>query len=515
MSINFIPNDPQAELPMRQVSPRADRPANRAGFEVQDPVVEDEYEVGTPEFLYWQCREAALAAVESWEEIHGSFTSWQDGRSLSVFPDDGEDLNAYYDRKRSGRPERISFFHRKIGNKTYLSGASTDVVAHEAGHAILDAIRPDFWTSFRFEVNSFHEAFGDCIAIVTALHDQASRQAILANVASTNLVETTAEELAAAIKKAFTGHNAGVPRRARNDFNWGPQGSIPDSGGPGVLIYEEHSFGQVFSGCFYDTIVNIFSGLSSQSEDSLLQATQTAGRLLVNAVQQAPQRAQYFREVGRVMILIDEEENGAANRLAIRDAFGRHNIALGSSVTLAPQAAFAPAAAAARPAVESARAAVSPSVVTGRARRSLLEMIGAETSNLELSPVTIAGRKLQKAVHQRLVPLDGLHKKLKGVVAAAPQVALVGQSHNALSIMGNVPAADETIRDVETYVATLVKHARIDFEPEKPSGRRRGRSAVAAEGRKSPQGVTHQVREVRGKKVLERIRFACSVGGQP
>jgi hypothetical protein len=79
ISINFIPNDPQdSELPMRVVSPRPDRAANRAGlnFFAQQP--EDTYDPATQTagFVFWQCREAALAALEAWEDVSGApFTS--------------------------------------------------------------------------------------------------------------------------------------------------------------------------------------------------------------------------------------------------------------------------------------------------------------------------------------------------------------------------------------------------------------------------------------------------------
>ncbi len=506
MPINYIPNDPgaSAALPRRVISPRPDRPANRARYDIAGPFPEAQYNEGTPEFLYWQCREAVLAAAEAWEAIHGPFTSWQDDGILSVLPDEGEDLNAYYDRIRNGQPERISFFHQKVGAHTYFSGASTDVVAHEVGHALLDAIRPDFWTSFRFEVNSFHEAFGDCIAIVTALHDKRSRQAILSSVTSTNFVESTAEELAKGILKAFPRHNAGAPRRARNDFQWGPEGSINTNGGLGELIYEEHSFGQVFSGCFYDTILNIFNGMSSQSEGNLLRATQTAGALLVKAVQQAPQRSQYFREVGRLMVLIDEQENNAANRSAIQEAFQGHSVALGASAALAPQLRLAAAP------KHSARGSANLPVMGGAAKRQLLKVIGAPSGKLVLSSVEIAGNAFQKAVHQRAVPLGHIHKKLKGVVAMAAQTALVGQTHNSLAIMGHVSNADVTIRDVESYVESLIKNGRINFES---SASESPKSAVAGtaktRSRLSPN-VTHEVCEIRGEKMLSRIRFACS-----
>jgi hypothetical protein len=506
MPINFIPNDPDSQdvLPMRQVSPRPDRGVGQAKIVVDGAVAENKYDVGTTDFLYWQCREAMLASLDAWELIHGPFSSWQDGDTLPIFKDAGVDLNAFYDRKRGGQPERLSFFHEKVGTKTYFSGASTDVVSHEAGHAFLDAIRPDFWTSTRFEVNSIHEAFGDCIAILTALHDKVSRVAILSDIASKNVVESTAEELSAGIGKKIPGHNAGAPRRARNNFEWGPQGSLPDVGGPGELIFEEHSFGQIFSGCFYDTIVNIFNGMASQSEGNLLKATQTAGKILVKAIRQAPQRLQYFREVGRFMILADEADNAGANRDAIRDAFQRHNISLGSTLTLAPQAVIASTLATSKRAAMSGRGAVSLSDLTAHAKGKVLNMMGAVSRKLDVSSVKIAGTEFQEAVHQRIVTLDGVHKKLKGVVAEAAQVALIGRSHSSMAIMGHVSNPVDTDNDVENYVQSLVKHGRIDFEPKKSGGR----SLVAKVGEIAGE-VTHEIREIRGQKTLVRIRYSC------
>jgi len=500
MPIHFIPNDPSVQnvLPMRVVQPRPDRGANRAKLSVQGAVAQGQYQVGTPDFLYWQCREAALASIDAWESIFGTFTRWQAGSTLSVIPDLDQDLNAFYNRSS------LSFFHQKVGAKTYFSGASTDVVAHEAGHAFLDAIRPDFWGSSRFEVNAFHEAFGDCMAIITALHDQETRVAILSSVSKSNCVETLAEEISEGISKFAPGINAAAPRRARNSFQWGPQGSLPANGGPGELIFEEHSFAQIFSGCFYDTIVNIFSGMSTSTESNLLVATQIAGKLLVDAVKNAPQRMEYFREVGRFMILADEQANAGANQVAIRDAFQGHGIALGSSLTLAPSAAFAAGAAAPGATKKKGIAKVTDSDLTTSAKKELRSLIGAVSNKLDISSVKLAGQQLQEAIHQRAVSLDACHKKLKGVIASAAQVALIGRSHSALSIVGHVSNPSNTDRDVVNYVKSLVEHGRINFEPTKKSSR-----SMVASTQASPRGITHEVQEVRGQKTLARIRYVC------
>src|SRR5947207_713189 len=135
MPINFIPNDPAAGASapgMRDQAPRPNRPASRSGFTFSGAIPEGKFTPMTPQFLFWQCREAALAAVETWEASAGAHTKWQGNRKkLPVFQDVGEDLNAFYDRAS------FSFFHQAVGGTTFFSGASTDVVAHEVGHGLL------------------------------------------------------------------------------------------------------------------------------------------------------------------------------------------------------------------------------------------------------------------------------------------------------------------------------------------------------------------------------------------
>jgi hypothetical protein len=102
----------------------------------------DLFEPGTSEFFHWQTREAALNALAMQETIAPSVMRWarsSDPRLIDFVADAGEDLNAYYDG------ESVTFFHFQAGTKTTFSGASTDIVAHECGHALLDVIRPDLW----------------------------------------------------------------------------------------------------------------------------------------------------------------------------------------------------------------------------------------------------------------------------------------------------------------------------------------------------------------------------------
>src|SRR5262249_27990805 len=163
---------------------RPDRTGSLAGYNYQGAVPEGLYDPASQpaEFLFWQCREAALAAIDTWEAITGGpFKTWEPGKKIDLVPDAGTDANPFYDRVG------LNFFDFTTGGETFFSGASTDVVSHEAGHGFLDSVRPDLWNSAVFEHNSFHEAFADCIAILTALRDKPTRAVVLASVANENI----------------------------------------------------------------------------------------------------------------------------------------------------------------------------------------------------------------------------------------------------------------------------------------------------------------------------------------
>src|SRR5437867_3946717 len=100
MPINFIPNDPLSVdlVPMRAITPRSNRPANRAGFTISGTTPPQQlYQPGTGNFVVWQAREAVLAALEVFEALSGQpFKRWKSAVKIKLVPDGGVDLNAYY-----------------------------------------------------------------------------------------------------------------------------------------------------------------------------------------------------------------------------------------------------------------------------------------------------------------------------------------------------------------------------------------------------------------------------------
>ena len=497
MSINFIPNDPLAgsTAPAIRAQPkRPNRQASRAGFTLSGAVAEGALQPGTPGFLFWQCREAGLSALETWETFAGQLTRWQGNRKkLPLRQDVGVDVNAFYDRAS------FSFFHRAIGTTTLFSGQSTDVVSHEVGHGLLDSIRPDLWDAPFLEAGAFHEAFGDCVAVLTSLNDRETRQKLLAvttTLRKRNFVGSTAEELSDGIRRLVPTHNAAEPRHAFNTFQFQIPETLPDDGGPGVLIDEVHSFGMLFSGCFYDLIAAVFGDLAAKNESTLLKAAQTAGTVLVGGAKSALLTPRFFQSVGRAMVFADDQLNAGANRDRIRVAFQNHNILLGANAMLAPAVTLA-GAAPSKGRVASLGAAT---------RRDLLERLGAGRGvRLSVEAAEVSGQRFTRAVHTQHVPLGSLDKRLKGVTAAARMPVLVGASGGRAAVVGHLPEPVSTEREVQAFVESLLNHGRIEFAARKGAA---PKSAVAAKRSVETQ-ATHRVRSVGGKNVLERIRFHC------
>src|SRR5882724_12392210 len=98
MAINFIPNDPaagSAAPPIRQKAKLPTRPTSRSGFIYSNVSPEGAANPGTPQFLFWQARDAAIAAVNAWEASAGVHKVWQGNRKkLPLLQDVDVDLNA-------------------------------------------------------------------------------------------------------------------------------------------------------------------------------------------------------------------------------------------------------------------------------------------------------------------------------------------------------------------------------------------------------------------------------------
>lgn len=243
---------------------------------------------------------------------------WGRTHTLAVVPRAGEDLNAYYD----GRS--VKFFYGRDGSgNVVFTCDSADIVAHEFGHAALDAIRPALWNVQSHEAWAFHEAFADCMAVVTALQNPKVVKKVLANdIRKSNVASRLAEQVGKAVFETQGGTNPNALRDLTVRFDYVEASSLPREAPDNKLSREPHSFSRVFSGAWYDFLTRVQSRLMGKlsPEDALAVACTAAARYLLAAAADAPITARFFDAVTRQMLVADSVA-GRPFRRELFDAF--------------------------------------------------------------------------------------------------------------------------------------------------------------------------------------------------
>jgi hypothetical protein len=282
---------------------------------------------GTEAFRYWVAADALSRASQTWGSLVPAGTQWHPmvGRALTAHLNAGDDLNAFYDRRG------LWFFRRTVAGVTVAACESNEVVEHEAGHAILDALRPQLFNTASAETAALHEAFGDISALLGSLRLESLRIAVLAETQGdlelSSRVSRMAEQLGWAIRQ---GHPTAVDRdclrNLSNSFFYRDPVELPPNGPANTLCSEPHSFSRVFSGAFLKIVAGIFRQQDLQDQAGLAAAAEIAGQLLVDAVVAAPVVSGYYAQVAGHMIAADQRRNGGRYGQSLRSAFIRHGI---------------------------------------------------------------------------------------------------------------------------------------------------------------------------------------------
>ena len=111
------------------------------------------------------------------EDALGRQVTWAfEGEQLLIVPRAGQRANAYYDR--ATRSVQFFWFTGQAGETVYTA-LSRDIVAHECGHALLDAVVPSLYDSATPESIAIHEAVADVVAVLLALDSAKLRESVL------------------------------------------------------------------------------------------------------------------------------------------------------------------------------------------------------------------------------------------------------------------------------------------------------------------------------------------------
>jgi hypothetical protein len=329
------PGDPKIQPPLMPINVVApNESVSPLPFKIKGAAPKPQvYGAGTSEFRYFAAASALRRTADFWGGIVTAKTTWQVGKNLPVELNSGVDLNAFYTRGGGGDTPGLHFFHESVKNHEYFSGESPDVVCHEMGHAVLDAIRPQLFNAHFIEAAAFHESFGDMSALLSALQVASFRQIVLTETGNkinrASRLSRLAEQLGAAIRINHPDAvDADCLRNACNSFFYRDPQTLPPNAPASQLSSEPHSFSRVFTGAFLDALAGIFALQGkSPTPDALVAASQDMAHILIDGILAAPVVPDYFSQVAANVVRAgDPSPFNGKYRDALKSAFIRKGI---------------------------------------------------------------------------------------------------------------------------------------------------------------------------------------------
>ncbi|MFP5416467.1 MAG: hypothetical protein ACLGHZ_06270, partial [Actinomycetes bacterium] len=172
------------------------------------------------------------------------------GEQLLVVPRAGTWANAFYER----RTRSLQFFSFAARDgQTVHTALSRDIVAHEMGHALLDAVAPHLYDSLGVQGLATHEAVADLVAVLVAIDTDKLRERVLDAVgndlAGTNAFTMIAEEFGRARAGAELPRRTALRELANSD-------TVADRRAAGP-----HALSTVLSGLLYDTLADTYASI--------------------------------------------------------------------------------------------------------------------------------------------------------------------------------------------------------------------------------------------------------------
>ena len=252
------------------------------------------------------CCVTTLKTLE-WVQAHKfkKIPNWATTQILSVQPDAGEDLNAYYDRTA------VKLFSLK----NWHTSNSCDILAHELGHAIFDALRPDTWSVQAIEIWAFHETFGDLSALFTVLQSDKMIEKMLSetngDLSKSNAVSKVAEEVGKVVYDLTGGEKGRDPaflRNAANDFKYVDPTTLSEEETYDTISAECHSFSRILTGTMYEIFVMMYNQCLSQgmkNTDAVKAARDTLIRYALRAACFVPAVPKFYEAFAKTVLWVD------------------------------------------------------------------------------------------------------------------------------------------------------------------------------------------------------------------
>jgi hypothetical protein len=199
------------------------------------------------------------------------------------------------------------------------------IVAHETGHAILDAMKPGWLLAGNPpQTGGLHESFGDLTAIFLALNQLDQCEALIAQTKADLHAKNFLSDLAEQFGLALGRPNG--QRNADNNLKLSEAGT------------EVHAISQVFTGGLFDVLADMFAhDRNPELKDDASVLHDTAGYLasvLIRGLQQAPNTAAtYASVVNKMLAIVTADGKPAAYRQAIVNAFSFREVIAASAMS--------------------------------------------------------------------------------------------------------------------------------------------------------------------------------------
>jgi len=283
----------------------------------------------------------AAATLATFEAALGRRLAWRaTGHKLFLVPRAFAEANAFY----SPLDGAIYFGYVPGAESEHLTSLSYDIVAHETSHAILDGLRPRYLERGLPDQAAFHEALGDCVAMLSVFGHEAVVEKLLRALGQSGdriamkdleeekLRETALLGLAEGLGKAI-GRNGPLRRSVERD-------PTPDWRDRPDLV-EEHSRGEVLVAAMMRALLSIWTGrisaligpdgadLERVAEEGTKAATHLLGMLL-RGIDYMPPVDLEFEDVLEAVLTADEivsPDDRHGYRDAVKEGFEAWGIA--------------------------------------------------------------------------------------------------------------------------------------------------------------------------------------------
>ncbi len=293
-------------------------------------------ELYSPEFMQISTFATVLKTIELFEKHNtlGRPIKWAfPAKQLVVIPRAGKMANAFYNRDTNTL--EFFYFDSISSNQTIYSCLSREIVAHEAGHAIIDGIAPDLMNAYTPDSLAIHEALADVVALFLSFGSNKLTKLILEENTGSIREQSHFTRLAEEFGDA-RGYEDGL-RNFLNDKNL----KIGDEDYIGS--FEPHKLSEVLSGTIYKLLIKKHesekkrlattkryakkpNSLYSASGYALVSTTQEIKKVLFRGLDYLPPGEITFADYGRAIVVADRLENKLS---FVREWFAKEFMARG------------------------------------------------------------------------------------------------------------------------------------------------------------------------------------------